>query len=98
MGNLPYSIANSLIFNLLENIELFRVLVFLVQKEVAQRWTATSQKYQKEYSALSVYISLIAQPEIVFPVPKQCFLPQPKVDGSLIRLEIRKEISLEKEK
>jgi 16S rRNA A1518/A1519 N6-dimethyltransferase RsmA/KsgA/DIM1 with predicted DNA glycosylase/AP lyase activity len=37
VGNLPYGIANSLICQLLENFELFKGLVFLVQKEVAQR-------------------------------------------------------------
>ncbi|RHZ36782.1 16S rRNA (adenine(1518)-N(6)/adenine(1519)-N(6))-dimethyltransferase RsmA [endosymbiont GvMRE of Glomus versiforme] len=98
VGNLPYSIANSLIFNLLESAELFENLVFLIQKEVAQRWVATPQKYKKEYSALSVYISLITKPEIIFFVPKQCFFPQPSVDGALVRLEIKKEIQLEKEK
>ena len=97
VGNLPYSIANSLIFNLLEKFELFKGLVFLVQKEVAQRWIATPQKYKKEYSALSVYISLITDPEIMFFVPKQCFFPQPSVDGALVCLEIKKEIQLKKE-
>ena len=98
VGNLPYSIANSLIFSLLENIELFKNLVFLVQKEVSQRWVAAPQKYKKEYSAFSVYISLITNPEIIFFVPKQCFFPQPSVDGALIRLEIKKEVQLEKER
>jgi len=45
-----------------------------------------------------VYISLITNPEIIFFVPKQCFFPQPSVDGALIHLEIKKEVQLEKER
>jgi len=37
VGNLPYSIANSLLINLLEGTHFFRGLAFLVQREVAQR-------------------------------------------------------------
>lgn len=96
VGNLPYGIANSLLCRLLENFELFKNFVFLVQKEVAQRWTATPQRYKKEYSALSVYINLIAKPKIVFKVPKQCFFPAPLVDGSLVRLEMESPPSVEK--
>lgn len=98
IGNLPYAIANTLICNLLENAELFKYFVFLVQKEVAQRWMATSQRCKKEYSSLSAYINLITKPEIIFNVPKQSFVPRPNVDGSLIRLEMRKTIPMEKEK
>jgi 16S rRNA (adenine1518-N6/adenine1519-N6)-dimethyltransferase len=95
---LPYGIANSLICHLLEKFELFEEFVFLVQKEVAQRWIATPQKYKKEYSALSVYINLIAKSELILKVPKQCFFPAPLVDGSLVRLKIEKTPSIEKEK
>lgn len=98
VGNLPYRIANSLVCRLLEEFELFKSFVFLVQKEVAQRWTATPQKHKKEYSALSVYINLIAKSKLVLKVPRQCFFPTPLVDGSLVRLEIEKNFPIEKEK
>jgi len=98
VGNLPYGIANPLICRLLEKFELFKGLVFLVQKEVAQRWTATPQKHKKEYSALSVYINLLAKTKIILKVPKQCFFPTPLVDGSLVCLEIKKPSLVEKEK
>jgi len=39
---------------------------------------------------------LIAKPEIIFKVPKQCFFPAPLVDGSLVRLEIEKKAPVEK--
>ena len=89
VGNLPYYLANSLIISLLSCYYLFKSLIFLVQKEVACRWVATPQKYKKEYSALSVYINLIAQVEILFLVSKQSFFPVPAVDGALVRLEIK---------
>lgn len=96
VGNLPYYLANSLVINLLPYHYLFKSLIFLVQKEVAYRWTATPQKYKKEYSALSVYINLIAQTEIIFVVPKQNFFPVPAVDGALVRFEIKPESEINK--
>lgn len=96
VGNLPYYLVNSLIINLLPYHYLFKSLIFLVQKEVAWRWAATPQKYKKEYSALSVYISLIAQVETPFLVPKQSFFPVPAVDGALVCLKIKPELEINK--
>lgn len=97
VGNLPYSIANLLIHNLLTNYFLFQDLVFLVQKEVAERWATNLLRYKKEYGALSIYISIFAETQILFTVPSKYFSPSPLVDGSLVHLKIRKELLIEKQ-
>lgn len=83
VGNLPYYIANSLIINLLFNYQLFNCLVFLIQKEVAQRWTG--QKTQ--YSALSVFINYLAITKLICLVPASTFKPIPKVEGALVQIK-----------
>ena len=98
VGNLPYAIANTLLFSLLKEISQFKALIFLVQKEVAQRWMATPKQYKRDYSAFSVYLRLLTQGEILFTIPKQNFFPIPSVDGSLVYLTNQTKIALAKEK
>lgn len=89
VGNLPYYITNPLIINLLFHRHLFKCLVFLVQKEVGQKWVASPDKYSSKYSALSVFISLLSEVKIAFEIPQKVFKPVPAVDGSLIIIKPR---------
>ena len=43
----------------------------------------------RDYSAFTVFCNYYAQPELLFDVPPSCFLPQPKVTSSVIRLNVR---------
>ncbi|MCE8162901.1 MAG: ribosomal RNA small subunit methyltransferase A [Candidatus Moeniiplasma glomeromycotorum] len=97
VGNLPYYIANSLIVNLLFSSFLFKDLIFLVQKEVAQKWAASPSKYPKHYSALSVFINYLAQAEIVLIVPASSFVPAPPVDGGLVKIKPYWNVNLSRE-
>jgi len=98
VGNLPYNIANSLICELLIKHKLFTNFLFLVQKEVAQRWVANSKSYKKEYSALSVYVNLLATTEIKLEIPAEAFNPSPLVNGALVLLKIKTELAIEQER
>lgn len=98
VGNLPYNIANSLICELLVKHKLFTNFLFLVQKEVAQRWVANSKSYKKEYSALSVYINLLTTAEIKLEIPTTAFNPSPLVNGALVLLKIKTELTIEEER
>ncbi|AEV70452.1 16S rRNA (adenine(1518)-N(6)/adenine(1519)-N(6))-dimethyltransferase RsmA [Acetivibrio clariflavus] len=86
VANLPYYITTPIIMKLLEeednDIEL---MVFMVQKEVAQRMVA--KPGGKDYGALSVAVQYYAQPEKVFDVPPHCFIPQPEVDSTVVKLK-----------
>ena len=61
----------------------------MVQKEVAERIIATSDKNtssSKHYGRLSVMMQYFCRCDYLFDVPPGCFSPPPKVDSSIIRL------------
>lgn len=82
-ANLPYYITTPAITALLSS-NAFRAITVMVQKEVAQRICASEGS--SDYSAFSIYIAYYADAEILFDVPRECFIPQPKVDSAVVRL------------
>jgi len=82
-GNIPYNITSPLIDKALEPPMPVRV-VFLVQKEVADRVGAAPGK--GSYGALSVGVQSVAKVERLFTVAAGAFTPPPKVDSALLRL------------
>jgi len=82
-ANLPYNITTPVLTRLLES-SLFRNITVMIQKEVAQRICAAPGS--KEYGAFSVLCQYHAETELLFEVPKECFLPAPKVTSAVIRL------------
>ena len=85
-ANLPYYITSPILTLLLES-RLFSSVTVMVQKEVAQRICAKAGS--ADYSAFSVFCNYYAQPELLFDVSPDCFLPQPKVTSSVITLKTR---------
>jgi 16S rRNA (adenine1518-N6/adenine1519-N6)-dimethyltransferase len=83
IGNIPYQITSPLIEKALEP-PLPAVIVFLVQKEVAERVTAAPGG--KAYGALSVGVQSVARTERLFTVKAGAFSPPPKVDSAVLRL------------
>jgi 16S rRNA (adenine1518-N6/adenine1519-N6)-dimethyltransferase len=82
-GNIPYNITSPLLEKSLIPPLPTRI-VFLVQKEVAERVTAVAGT--AEYGALSIGIQLAANAEKLFNVPAGAFQPKPKVDSAVLRL------------
>ena len=60
-------------------------MILMVQREVAQRLTASPGKM----SVLSVLCQLHADVEIVASVPRKSFWPVPAVDSAIVRLRLR---------
>lgn len=87
-ANLPYYITSPILTALLE-AECFDQVTVMVQKEVAQRIAA--KPGTGDYSAFTVFCQYYAEPELLFDVPANCFLPQPKVTSAVITLRVRKE-------
>lgn len=81
-ANLPYYITTPIIMNLLEQKLPLERLVVMVQKEVAQRMTATPGG--REYGAISVAMQYYTEPRIAFVVKAGSFLPAPKVDSAVL--------------
>ncbi|MFZ5985602.1 MAG: 16S rRNA (adenine(1518)-N(6)/adenine(1519)-N(6))-dimethyltransferase RsmA [Bacillota bacterium] len=88
VANLPYYITTPIIMKLLEEDNIMDLMVFMVQKEVAQRMAA--KPGGKDYGALSVAVQYYSKPEKAFDVAPHCFIPQPEVDSTVIKLIINK--------
>lgn len=87
VANLPYGVAATVVLRLFEELSSLRFAVIMVQAEVADRMVSTPGT--KDYGSYSVKLQLLVQPAGRFAVPRQCFLPPPRVDSSVVRLERR---------
>jgi len=85
-ANLPYNVTSPLITAFLE-ADCFDTITVMIQREVARRICAKPNT--ADYGAFSVLVQWYAEPEILFDVPPSCFIPQPKVTSSVIRLKTR---------
>lgn len=85
VANIPYSITSRLIRNLLELEYKPEFLIFMVQKEVAERVCAKSGSM----SLLSVSCQFYADCQILFYVDKTSFYPEPKIDSAILYLKPR---------
>lgn len=90
VANLPYYVTTPIIAKLIESKLNIESIVVMVQKEVADRMVAGPGS--KTYGSLSVLIDYYTNSEIVLNVPKTVFMPQPKIDSSLIKLNLRKDL------
>jgi len=93
IANLPYNIATPLIIQWLHDIHkneegAYQSITIMVQKEVAQRMSATS--HDKLYGRLSVLVQWLCNAHICFDVPPSAFVPPPKVTSSIIHLTPKK--------
>lgn len=93
IGNLPYYITTPIIMKLLEDGVNADVITVMMQKEVADRIKATPGT--KAYGALSVAVQYYCEVESVVNVPKEVFVPQPKVDSTVLNLKIRQSAAVE---
>ena len=89
IGNLPYYITTPIIMKLLEDGVKANSITVMMQKEVADRIKAFPGS--KAYGALSVAVQYYCTVEAVVNVPKEVFVPQPKVDSTVLRLNIRED-------
>lgn len=88
VGNIPYNITSPIIFKLIENHNLIRDAIFMVQYEVAKRMTA--KKGSKDYGILSVLLSYFAETEFCFKVSPNVFYPKPKVFSAVVKIKFKK--------
>lgn len=86
MANLPYYITTPIIINFLEASINIDQMIFMIQKEVAQRISA--EPSTKAYGSLSIAVQYYAEAETLFIVPKTVFRPQPNVESAIISLKI----------
>ncbi|MDD6667074.1 MAG: 16S rRNA (adenine(1518)-N(6)/adenine(1519)-N(6))-dimethyltransferase RsmA [Lachnospiraceae bacterium] len=95
VANLPYYITTPILLNLLTGHAPVESITVMVQKEVAERMQAGPGT--KDYGALSLAIQYYTVPEYICTVTPDNFIPRPKVDSAVIRLDLRKEAAVETE-
>ncbi|MDD6352079.1 MAG: 16S rRNA (adenine(1518)-N(6)/adenine(1519)-N(6))-dimethyltransferase RsmA [Lachnospiraceae bacterium] len=93
VANLPYYITTPILLNLLTGHAPVESITVMVQKEVAERMQAGPGT--KDYGALSLAIQYYTVPEYICTVTPDNFIPRPKVDSAVIRLDLRKEAAVE---
>jgi len=87
-ANLPYNVTSPLITEFIE-AGCFDTITVMIQREVARRICA--KPGNADYGAFGIYVQWYYDTELLFDVPPSCFVPQPKVTSSVIRLTQRKE-------
>ncbi len=84
IGNLPYNITTPLLFHLLSQSQHIEDMCFMLQREVVERICA--QPGSKTYGRLSIMIQYQCETTLLFIVPPEAFVPQPKVDSAIVYL------------
>ena len=85
-ANLPYYITSPVIMKLLEDRLPISAITVMVQKEAAQRICA--EVGTRQSGAVTVSVNYYAKPQMLFGVSAGSFMPAPKVDSAVIRLDI----------
>jgi 16S rRNA (adenine1518-N6/adenine1519-N6)-dimethyltransferase len=87
VASLPYNVATPILFRLLDYRHKFRTATVMIQKEVAERLTATPGT--KAYGVPSVLTQLYGTVTTVCTVGPRSFFPPPKVESQVIRIEFQ---------
>ncbi|MDR3315461.1 MAG: 16S rRNA (adenine(1518)-N(6)/adenine(1519)-N(6))-dimethyltransferase RsmA [Coriobacteriales bacterium] len=84
IANLPYAVAATIVLECFQRLPSLESATVMVQAEVAARMAA--HPGSKDYGAYSVKLQLLAEPAGSFSVGPQSFLPPPRVDSTVLRL------------
>jgi 16S rRNA (adenine1518-N6/adenine1519-N6)-dimethyltransferase len=84
VANIPYYITSALLRHLLEARIPPKRLILTVQREVARRICAR----QGDMSLLALSVQVYGHPEIITHIPASAFYPPPKVDSSVLRIDL----------
>lgn len=85
VANLPYNVATPIVLRTLTEVPAVTHLLVMVQREVGERMAAGAG--EDAYGAVSVRIAYFARAELVGRVPASVFVPRPRVESVLVRLE-----------
>jgi len=85
VSNLPYNVATPVVLRLLEEAPAVTRLLVMTQREVGERLAAAAGG--RGYGAVSVKVAYYAAARVVGAVPRTVFVPAPRVDSVLVRLD-----------
>ncbi len=87
VANLPYNVATPLVVDVLERAPAVGSLLVMVQREVGERFAAAPGS--DAFGAVSVKVAFWASASVVGRVPASVFVPRPRVESVLVRLDRR---------
>lgn len=87
VGNIPYNVSRPLIYKVFQYRKQIKEVVFMVQKEFAEKLTASPG--EDAYGILSVLSACFADVELLFTIPPSVFYPPPKVMSACVRLTFK---------
>jgi 16S rRNA (adenine1518-N6/adenine1519-N6)-dimethyltransferase len=87
VANLPYGVAATVVLRFMQEMPSIRSATVMVQAEVADRMTAAPGT--RVYGSYTVKLGLVAEPAGRFRVSRGSFLPPPRVDSAVVRLDRR---------
>lgn len=82
IGNLPYHLTTAIIEKFIGMHDLISSLTFMVQDEVARRFTALP--YTKAYGSITLFLNFYSSVNYAFSVSNHCFFPIPKVNSAIV--------------
>jgi 16S rRNA (adenine1518-N6/adenine1519-N6)-dimethyltransferase len=85
VANLPYAVAATVVLRFFQEVPSLQFAVVMVQAEVADRMAAVPGT--KDWGAYTVKLHMHARPAGRFAVPPACFMPPPRVESAVLRLE-----------
>lgn len=88
IGSLPYNISKKIIKNVFEYERRPELFSFIIQKEVAQDYTAEHPRS----TFLSNFAKIYSSARYISTVPKERFFPRPKVDGAIVKFILKEKI------
>ena len=94
IANLPYNISTKLIIKLLIKYKNFNEMVFLVQKEVSDKFKYKLLNKKNKYS---LFLEIVSNYQVLHDISNKVFYPKPKVKSTLIKIT-PKNIEIDKEK
>ncbi len=87
VANLPYNVAVPLVMRVLEEAPQVSSLLVMVQREVGERLAARAR--DEAYGAVSVKVAYWATASVVGRVSSSVFIPRPRVESVLVRMDRR---------
>jgi len=91
VANLPYNIGTAILQRLIEQRACITEMFLMLQREVADRITATVDSPERGY--LSVLVEAYCAAERLFDIPARAFRPTPKVVSTVVRLRVRERMA-----
>jgi len=85
-ANLPYYITTPILMHLLESGVKFSTITVMVQNEVAARLAA--KPGSSDYGAITAVLGYYGSVKKLFKVSAGCFIPAPKVDSAVVRIDL----------